>query len=690
MKFLVKISPIIARLGLTALLLFISWKACLEFFFLTWGMGTWLGHFSLKLGPAFFLFVLICILIFIVVGAALWLPEKIRPWMLWLGTWRSRLRWACWLMAAVVLIIPMWLLQYSYWGTVFTGTYMRLLLLLSIGVIVGVLTTSRKEPLFIMPDMVVGLLLAAASFTLGWAFTGVVNYPFGLSWSEGNRIWDYSVLFGHRLYNYPADKPIFAFIDLGRQALWGLPFLLSKVSITQVRLWDALVSTIPYAVLGWVVFQRDKKHFSTWLLVGVWTFLFLNQGQIYTPLVLSAILVAIAWRRPLWIALPLIVLAGYFAQLARFTWMFAPAIWAGMLYIADNPPDVGVIAKQKVITSASAVLAGFLGGYLIPHLFKTAQTSLASLSADTLIMSEVSPDTQVISVAGLEHVISRQPLLWERLLPNQTFGPGILLGLFWATAPLIVLLIYLVWSRRWRLHWLQGAALVGALLVFLGVGLVVSVKIGGGSNLHNLDMFLIGLVFVAALAWKAVGGQALVHLEQESIWVQSLLALMMFLYVFPYVRGATPLGLPSDQTVQKALTEIRQQVEDASKTGEVLFIDQRQLLTFGDVPKIPLVVDFEKKYMMDKAMSSDVQYFQPFYEALAQRRYALIVSEPLKENIHQTDYQFGDENNAWVKWVSGPLLCYYRPESTFKSVKVQLLVPREGGSDCPELQGLKP
>jgi len=34
-------------------------------------------------------------------------------------------------------------------------------------------------------------------------------------------------------------------------------------------------------------------------------------------------------------------------------------------------------------------------------------------------------------------------------------------------------------------------------------------------------------------------------------------------------------------------------------------MDQRQLLTFGYVPKIPLVDDYEKKYMMDTAMTGD-------------------------------------------------------------------------------------
>jgi hypothetical protein len=41
------------------------------------------------------------------------------------------------------------------------------------------------------------------------------------------------------------------------------------------------------------------------------------------------------------------------------------------------------------------------------------------------------------------------------------------------------------------------------LIAFLVVGLIVSTKIGGGGDLHNMDMFLIASMFSVALAWKA-------------------------------------------------------------------------------------------------------------------------------------------------------------------------------------------
>jgi hypothetical protein len=680
---------LLVRLLLSAGAVYFLWKACAEFYNLAWGVGTWLGGFSPKLGPAFFFFILICLFILASFLLALWRPALAQAWLLRLTPLRERLGWARWLLVGLILVVPVKVLQYSYWGGVFTGVSMRLLLLAVMAIAIAALITKGQENTIKLPNVSIALLLISAALYLGDAFHWVSNYPFSFSWSEGNRIWDYSALFGQRLYNFPEDQSIYAFIDRGRQFLWGLPFLLPGITLRGMRLWDGLVTTIPYAILGWVAFQRFKGHTALWFLAGVWAFVFLTQGPIYTPLVMSAILVAIAWRRPLWIALPLIGLAGYYAQLARYTWMFAPAMWAGMLYLADAPTEGQKITKRQWISAALVVLAGLIGGIVIQRLLDTGQQVAAAPGA-SVIVQETSPESDVISLPGLLHVLTRQPLLWDRLLPNATYPLGILLAVVLVSVPLIILLIYLVRTHRWQLDWLRGLVVAGPLVLFLAVGLVVSVKIGGGSNLHNLDMYLIGLLFAAALAWRAGGFRALAYLDKEPVWVQSLMIVMMLVFAYLPLRGAGPIELPADDTVEHALSGIREQVALAAQEGEVLFMDQRQLLTFGYVPKIPLVDDYEKKLMMDTAMSGDSSYFESLYKDLARHRFSLIVSEPLRTRVRASDYQFGDENNAWVKWVAAPVLCYYKPLVTYKEVKVQLLVPRAGGGDCPDIPGGAP
>ena len=82
-------------------------------------------------------------------------------------------------------------------------------------------------------------------------------------------------------------------------------------------------------------------------------------------------------------------------------------------------------------------------------------------------------------------------------------------------------------------------------------------------------------------------------------------------------------------------------------------------------------------------MSNATNYFTKFNADLAKQRFALIISEPLKVIYHGGEYNFGDENDAWVKWVAQPILCYYEPLKTFKEVKVQILVPRSNPGNCP-------
>ena len=141
--------------------------------------------------------------------------------------------------------------------------------------------------------------------------------------------------------------------------------------------------------------------------------------------------------------------------------------------------------------------------------------------------------------------------------------------------------------------------------------------------------------------------------------------------------GPLPDSLPSRDDTSAALDVIRREVAKAAVKGDVLFIDQRQLLTFGYVKGAGLVPEYDKKVLINEAMSDDASYFAGFYKDLAAQRFSLIITNPLHENIQTESDNFGEENNAWVKWVSTPILCYYEPERMLKKVTIQLLVPRQ-------------
>jgi len=63
----------------------------------------------------------------------------------------------------------------------------------------------------------------------------------------------------------------------------------------------------------------------------------------------------------------------------------------------------------------------------------------------------------------------------------------------------------------------------------------------------------------------------------------------------------------------------------------------------------------------------------------------MIVTEPLYTDIQEDTYQFGSENNAWVRWVSIPILCYYDRVRTLPEVSLQFLLPKEKSSPAPGL-----
>lgn len=667
-------------------------QACVELNRVAWGTGIWLGEYSPKWAIGFFGFVLLSLGLFASILTLAWSPRRLDPARDALTRLRNRLGFLRWVFAIVFALAPVLLFQYTSWGVVFTGFGIRLVLwtlsTLGLAAMLG-----RGDALIVWRDALVAALVSGAVVGASIPLAGVTSYPFSLGWSEGNRLWDYSILFGRERYVFPADSQLTPFLDVGRQLIGGLPFLYSGLTIFQERLWLGLMGIVPYVLLGLCVFYLPRQKNSTaWILAGLWGFLFLRQGPIHSPLLFSAAVVALAWRRPLWLSLPLLAAAGYFASVSRFTWAFAPAMWAGMLWLTSAGLENGRLFTRDWGRAIALGLAGLLGGLLLPQL-----TGLLAGTGNA-------------SVTQAAESVGRQPLLWYRLLPNSTYDLGIIVNLIIAVAPLVIVLLFAVRQKLWTLNLWQRLAILGVLFAFLVVGLVASTKIGGGGDLHNLDMFLIGLLFCAGMVWEKADRAWLTNGNSLPLWMRialialvalpaygTLLRLRPLLYADDFIRLKTLtdiedpyadpriLGLlPPRNKVDKTLDLVREYVSNAQAKGDVLFMDQRQLLTFGYVKDVPLIADYEKKYLMDQAMGETAaQTFPAFYRDLEKRRFSLIVSEPLKLPIKDSNYGFSEENNAWVKWVAAPILCYYEPAFTLEELRLQLLVPLESVSpDC--------
>jgi len=651
-----------------------------------WGSGHWFGKLSEKW--AILLTVVYAIMVSLaglaVIG--LYLPDRLKRLSEKLLALRQRLGFWRWPSLLLSAFLPTWFVFYSPWGELFPGVFFRLLLFTISLVALGFLLTAKKQEHLTWRSLLKAGILIGAIAVLADAFLPVSNYPFALHWSEGNRIWDYSVVFGRDRYNYFGSEPIFAWIDPGRQALWGLPFLVPNVPIWVVRLWGAFLVTVPYALLGWVAFRPIKEVKEYWILAGVWTLIFLNQGPIYTPLVLAAILVAFARKKPIWLALPLVYFAGEYAGASRFTWRFAPGIWAVMLTLGDAAIVKGKILWRDWLSAGTLGLAGIWSKGL-PIILGIFTGLLTSISSPT----EPPPNQlggTVETLQGLHQGVTNQPFLLERLFPNPIYPPGILLGILLATGPIILLLNYLIRKNIWKTIFLQRLVIILGLGAFLIVGVIASAKVGGGTDLHNMDMLFVGLVLVAAIAWDSGFVARIANSIKQVPLVQWILSGMVLIPAFIPLISGKPLALPAPERTEFVMDRIQNAVSCARTYGEVLFMDQRQLITFGYVGDLSLVVDYEKKYVMDQALSGNEDYFEKFREDLASGRFSLIVSEReailFKEpDVESIGDSLNEENNAWVTWVTTPLLQYYESVGDFKDTAIELFMPTDRDYDCP-------
>lgn len=660
-----------------------------EMFNLGWGSGHLLGELSAKWIATLSAYLFLATALLFLFFRSLYTPKKLNNLRGKLIAWREKLGRLRKLAALLVATLPAYFVFYSPWGNLFVGLFTRLVIFILAISLTTILLASKKKGLFSWRSLLLAGFFTGGLLVLAESFALVSNYPFALHWSEGNRLWDYSVLFGRGRYDYPAGEPIFAWIDPGRQALWGLPFLIPSLPIWAARLWGAFLTTVPYALLGWFAFRPLKKARGQWIAAGLWALIFLNQGPIYTPLILSAILVAATRRRPIWLALPLVYLAGLYAGSSRFTWAFAPAIWGALLALSDGVLLHAKLTARDWLRAAALGLAGLWTKGLPILLGVFASLLPVSSAAATTPTPSGMPGEQVIeTIEGLQATAGGQPFIWYRLLPNDVYPPGILLGLALGALPVILLLWYLAQRGFWKTVFWQRIALLLGCGSFLVVGVIASVKVGGGADLHNLDMFLVSLVLLAGVAWEAGFYKRLKNFLQENSPVRLLLAAMILIPAFTPMAAGKPLVLPMAERTQFVLERIQDKVACARQQGEVLFMDQRQLITFGQMGDLPLVVDYEKKFVMDQALAGNEAYFEEFRADLAAGRFALIVSEregTLYKDLDQESVgdSLVEENNAWVRWVSTPLLQYYESVGNFKDAAVELFMPIERNFDCP-------
>ena len=487
----------------------------------------------------------------------------------------------------------------------------------------------------------------------------ITDYPFSIGYSEASRHYYASMFFAEQLYGMKLPLP---FLHPSRYLLMSIPFLIDGLPLWFHRMWQALL-WIGLTAASCVLLTR-RLRLNGWMqfFVASWAFLFFLQGAVYYHLQVCVILIlaGVSMKHP-GRSFIVLVVASLWAGVSRVNWFPVPAMFAIAIYLMETP------FRSK----------GWRY-WLIP--FVWGASGLGSAAIFQFLYINISGNADVRAFGSS----FTSELLWNRLLPNDTSSLGILLGILMVSAPLFIALAQILSGNISRLHPLRSLALLSFLVVLFLGGLAVSTKIGGGGDLHNMDAYLVMLALIASsfFAERVAAEQQSSPAWGKIRWPVAVAALLVPLgFALPqigFTHSYDHAGVETD--IQKLQQVVSDTIDNG---GEVLFVTERQLLTFNELKNIPLTPDYEQIELMEMAMSGNREYLENYYADLRSHRFAVIVAEDQKY-VQRKDGAFIEEDNAWVRFVGAPLLCAYKPVESLTSANLQIFVPRPNPPSCKD------
>lgn len=500
-------------------------------------------------------------------------------------------------------------------------------------------------------------------------FPEVSTFPLSLGWSEGSRFYFASLFFAERIYGVDVPWPV---LHPSRYLLQSIPFLVPGLPLWAQRLWQVLL-WLGMTGLGALLVIRRLGPLETkrrWMLSG-WAFLFFFQAPVYYHLMVCVLIVLWGFdsgrfRRSLLV----VMIASVWAGISRVNWFPVPGMIAGLIYLLERSFPNG----WRRVLGYLAPPAGWMAAGLVTAI--ASGLAYASLSENAL---------------GRFGSSFTSDLLWYRLLPNATYGPGILKAIFIVTLPSLLWLVASVRRSIASLHPLRMAALGATLLALFAEGIFVSVKIGGGGDLHNLDAFVTGLLLVLAYAManrvSLDRGEPVLR-GMAARWAVVLVLLAPAFWVAPL--GGPPQ--PRDEAeAWRAVSAIREALEPVvERAGRVLFLSERHLVTFGLVGEVGLEPDYEKTFLMEMVMSRNSDYLNAFYRDLQGHEFDVIVTARPAVRRYGRQHRFGEEDTVWSDAVAAPLLQYYRPAIVLQAGDLWLMVPAVDGEGAGESSSPSP
>lgn len=511
----------------------------------------------------------------------------------------------------------------------------------------------RKTPFLEL--FTLSLLISTAIYQAAGFFRDLTTYRFSLAWSEGSRFYYASLPFSQRLYGRALP---WSFLHPARYLLMAMPFLFGNLPAWVHRGWQIFlwISLTGLGCLA-IVHRLKIKDRLVAAAVFAWCFIFLLRGPVYYHLMVCAILVLFGFHAGNFKkSLAFVIVASLWAGICRVNWFPLPAALAILLYVLEKP----LIQKESLFHYLSQPALYGLSGL---------GASLFSQAAYILISGNREPALFASSFTS--------DLLWYRLMPSPTYPVGILTGLFILIAPLLILLLGNFTRICRSIHWLRRTVILAILVVFFAGGLVVSVKIGGGSNLHNLDAFLLLLtVLCSYLAFARIQRDDM----NSPVSAQVSVLLLIFMVLIPVgwtIHQWAPFAKLDKAAGYQELKALDESVQRAAASGkEILFISERHLLTFQDIKGVQLVPEYELLTLMEMAISKNNKYLNVFYQDLARQRFGLIIMDKQYVLYKDGTTAFSEENNAWVRSILIPILEYYQPITWLRSSGTEIYAAR--------------
>lgn len=497
--------------------------------------------------------------------------------------------------------------------------------------------------------------IAAQLYTLSTAISG---YPFSMGWSEASRYYYGSLLFSKSIYGVQVPLSV---MHGTRYLLQSVPFALPGMTLWGARFWQVLLWVCLTGASAWATIRRvvPTRAVDAALAIG-WLFLYFFQGAVYYHLQVCVIIImlGVSSRHPVR-SLLAIVAASIWAGMSRVNWFPVPAILGIALYILEHPYSeargIWHYARMPALWAIAGVASALAG-----------QALYVAISGNTNLEAFASSFTSA--------------LLWYRWWPSATNPIGIVPGTAIVSFPLLALILWRMRTQPGTLHWLRLTALVTMLTLLLVGGLVVSTKIGGGGDLHNMDAYMVLLSLLGAYFGRGAVSPERRFERAAPAAPWSIAALVVTVPVaFSLLRMASPFRYDAAAAAAD-LGALQQEIGQLGTSGEVLFMYERQLLTFGMVPKVDLVPEDEVVTLMEMAISGNEAYLHRYYSDLKSHRFSAIVAHPQNLGVETGD--FIEENDAWNRLVAQPLLCNYKPLLTLNYSKIQILVPRARA--CPD------